>query len=196
MSKTFANKATYPLHWPESFPRTKRPTSSRFDTSLFKALENVQAELERFGSDSNKKVTDIVISSNYSLSDTKPNDAGVCVYFTWDNEQTVIPVDRYGLVEDNLQAIYHCISAERTKLRHGGINLVKAAFRGYSALPNPNSRNWRDVLGNDIETLEQLKKAYRKAIKEAHPDRESGNEDRASEVNQAYEKAIAEFSAN
>lgn len=184
MSKRFADASAHPLSWPDGFPRTKQREDSRFDTSLFKALANVQDELARFAKDSQKKLDEIVISSNYSLTETRPADPGVAVYFTWDGERTCIPVDRYTLVEDNLQAIYRCIEAKRTMLRHGGINLVKAAFRGYAALPDPNALDWREVLdyaGNDIE---EAKKRYRAAIRLAHPDR-GGNDAQAARINAA-----------
>lgn len=195
MSKTFARASDYPLHWPEMFPRAKKPTSSKLNTSLFNALENVKEALRKFAADSGKNVTDLTISSNYSLTDTKPKDAGVAVWFTWDGEQTCIPVDRYLLVEDNLQAIYHCIEAERTKLRHGGINLVKAAFRGYAALPDPNRVTWRDVLGYpEGNDLAEVKRLYRQLAQKHHPDRTDGNTEMFNIVQQAWDMAQAELS--
>jgi len=193
VSRTFENASVYPLQWPAGFPKTSRRESSRFDTSLFKALENVKGALQKFGSDSGKKLSDIIISSNYSLSDTKPGEPGVAVYFTWDGERTCIPVDRYTLVEDNLQAIFHCIEAKRTMLRHGGVNLVKAAFRGYAALPNPDAVNWRDVLDYRGFDLAECKLAYRRAIGNAHPDK-GGNDAQAAIVNKAWEMAQGELS--
>jgi len=192
VSKTFVNASAYPLQWPEHWPQTKNRQDSRFDTTLFKALENVQEELQRFAKDSGKKVESLTISSNYSLNDTKPDNPGVCVYFVWDGEQTCIPVDRYRLVEDNLQAIYHCISAERTKMRHGGINLVKAAFRGYSALPSPDSSNWREILGYSGSTLEECHKAYKAKMRKAHPDK-GGDATLAQRINLAWEQAQKEI---
>lgn len=193
MSKTFANATAHPLQWPQSIPRSKMPGDSQFSTSLFQALENVQDEIRRFGENSGKKVTDLVISSNYTLSDTKPKDGGVAVYFTWDGERTCIAVDKYRTVEENLQAIYHCISAERTKLRHGGINLVKAAFRGYAALPDPNYVNWRDTFsypeGSD---LDEVKSIYRKLCQKHHPDRD-GNVETFNIIQKSWELARAEL---
>lgn len=194
MSKTFANATAFPLTWPEGFPRIKNRESSRFDTSLFKALENVQGELARFAKDSGKKLEEIIISSNYSLTDTKPKDPGVAVYFTWDGERSCIPVDRYALVEDNLQAIFHCITAKRTMLRHGGINLVKAAFRGYAALPDPNHLDWREVLDYQGTNLKEAKAAYLKAARKSHPDH-GGNPEQSARVNAAWELCKQELSA-
>ena len=198
MSKTFASASVYPLAWPDNFPRYRSPGSSQFNTSLYQALDNVNNSLRLFAENSGKKLSDIVISSNYSLSDPKPKDSGVAVYFTWDGERTCIPVDKYALVQDNLQAIHHCIDAERTKLRHGGISLVKAAFRGYAALPDPNKLNWRDILdypeGNDISAV---KKKYQDLMRINHPDKNLNNIDHANEqtalINSAWAQAKAEL---
>lgn len=194
MSKTFAKATAYPLAWPPGFPVTERPQTSKFSTTLFQALENVQEALRKFASDSGKKVSDVIISSNYSLSESKPRKAGVAVYFTWDGDQTCIPVDRYQLVEDNLQAIYHCIEAERTKLRHGGINLVKAAFRGYAALPNPEAKvNWREFFGYpEGRDLQEVKKLYQRAASVNHPDK-GGNAEQFHQVQVAWEAAQREL---
>jgi len=189
MSKRFASASVHPLSWPDGFPRTKRTESSRFKSTLHAALENVQEALRKFASDSGKKMEGVVISSNYSLTDTKPKDAGVAVYFTWDGERTCIPVDRYQLVQDNLQAIFHCIEAKRTMLRHGGINLVKAAFRGYAALPDPASMTWRDVLGYQGDSLEECRQVWKKLVRQHHPDRSGGNAEMAAAINAAWEVA-------
>ncbi|MBU0539349.1 MAG: J domain-containing protein, partial [Gammaproteobacteria bacterium] len=60
MSKTFARASDHPLHWPEAFPRNATPMSSRFDTTLFQALENVKSELALLAKDSGKKLDGIV----------------------------------------------------------------------------------------------------------------------------------------
>lgn len=190
MSKNFERANTFPLSWPEGFPRTTRRESSRFNTSLFKALENVNDSLSKFAKDSGKKLTDIIVSSNYSLSETKPRESGVAVYFTWDGERTCIPVDRYALVEDNLQAIYHCIEAKRTMLRHGGINLVKAAFRGYAALPDPSQLSWRDVLGYQGDDLEECRQKWKALARQHHPDK-GGDPAMAAQINAAWVYAEA-----
>lgn len=187
MSKKFAKAASFPLHWPDGFPVTKSRESSRFNTTLAKALENVQDSLQKFGKDSRKKLDDIIISSNYSLTSTRPDNPGVAVYFTWDGERTCIPVDRYRLVEDNLQAIYHCIEAKRTMLRHGGINLVKAAFRGYAALPDPESLDWRAIIGYQGNDPAELKRKWKERMREHHPDRSGGDREIALQLNMAYE---------
>lgn len=189
----------YPLTWPKEWPRTGNPEKSRFDTTISKAMNNVSKSLEMFSKDSGKKASDIVISSNVTLGAQNPSDPGVAIYFTWDGMATCIAVDRYNRVEDNLQAIHHCLEAERTKLRHGGLNLVRAAFRGYAALPPPSSsphhRPWTEILcipgtSSKAEILE----AYKKLAKIRHPDA-GGTAYQMSELNAARDQALREIGA-
>ena len=93
----------YPLAWPESWHRTTSPAKSQFKTSLTAAIDNVQGSLKRFAADSGKKVENVLVSSNVSLMERSPKDAGVAVYFTWDGISTCIAVDRYQKIEENLQ---------------------------------------------------------------------------------------------
>lgn len=191
----------YPLTWPKDWPRTPAPGSSTFKTTLEGAIKNVESALELFAKDSKKTVTGIMVSSNFQLMDRRPKDCGVAVYFTWDGISTCIAVDRYNKLEDNLQAIFHCIEAERTKLRHGGLNLVRAAFRGYAALPPPSAANggkhWSEVLQvNRDAPLEDIEKVWKARLKYAHPDHIGGNGEKAAALNVAIAQAREEKGAN
>lgn len=187
----------YPLTWPRHWPRTKSPKSSQFKTSLSKSLGNVTESLRRFSKDSGKNVTDIVISSNVTLGQQKPEDCGVAVYFKWDGLSTCIAVDIYNKLEDNLQAIYHCIEAERTKLRHGGLNIVRASFQGYAALPAPSSgRDPYEVLGvKRSDSTEEIQKAYKEKVKSCHPDKTGIPTPQIAEVNAAWDSIKKERAA-
>ena len=183
----------YPLHWPKEWPRTHRVSSSQFRTSISGALNNVQESMRKFGADSGRKIENMVISSNVTLGEQRPADSGVAVYFTWDGISTCIAVDRYKKVEENLQAIHHCIEAERTKLRHGGLNLVRAAFRGYAALPPPGAtKPWRQVLG-ECHTLSEANGAYKTLARRLHPDN-GGSDAAMADLNAAIEQARKELS--
>jgi hypothetical protein len=86
----------YPLVWPDGMPRTERPQSSQFRTSLSQALNNVRKSLEAFGRDTGKAVTDIILSSNVGgLDPGQPDDPGVAAWFTWEGQQRCVAVDRY-----------------------------------------------------------------------------------------------------
>lgn len=182
----------YPLHWPPGWGRNKTPKTSQFKTSLAGALKNVNKSVDIFARDSGKKVTDVLISSNVTLGQQRPKDSGVAIYFKWDDIATCIAVDRYQKVEDNLQAIHHCIEAERVKLRHGGINLVRAAFRGYAALPpgtGASSDSWWNVLEcREDASSDVIKQQYKRLRSDHHPDK-GGNAGKFNEIQQAYKEA-------
>lgn len=170
----------YPLHWPPGFPRTARQVRSQFRTSLDGSVRNVTESLRSFARDTGKDITNLIVSSNVTLMQMAPRDPGVAVYFTWDKIDCCIAVDRYPTPADNLQAIMHIVEAERTKLRHGGLNIVRAAFRGYAALPPPKGPDgqlappWRVVLFGDADTkatATDVEARYRELVKVAHPDR-------------------------
>ncbi|MBX4883985.1 J domain-containing protein [Rhizobium bangladeshense] len=188
----------YPLTWPHNIPRTKNKAVSKFKTSLPAALKNVRSSLQLFATDSGKKVEGITISSNVTLGVDRPADSGVAVWFQWDGMSVCIAVDRYPKVEDNVQAIYHIIDGRRTELRHGGLHIVKATFTGLLALPAPDRKHWREVLGisSDDGTLsvEYIKLVYQRLAKAAHPD-QGGSQDAMAELNRAREEALREIGA-
>lgn len=180
----------FPLAWPGNWPRTKRPQKSQFKSSLAASLNNLKKSLSLLATDSGKKVEDLIISSNVTLGEQNPGDAGVTVYFTWDGISTCIPVDRYLKVQDNLQAIHHCIEADRTKLRHGGIHQIRATYQGYASLPAPDSRSlrtWYEVLGvAESQSKVDVDEAYRTLRGRYHPDKPTGNDVKFDEVQKAY----------
>ena len=191
----------FPLHWPVGLPRNENQISSRFTTGLNAAVNNVHDELRLLGKDTGKPVSDVLISSNATLGNLKPRDTGVAVYFRWDNIDSCIAVDRYKLIEDNLQAISKVVEAERAKLRHGGLNVLRASFRGYAALPPPRDASgqlrapWRQILGlsNDKPlTLQEAESAYRALCKTHHPDR-GGDAAKFNAITDAIREAREEF---
>lgn len=183
----------YPLQWPDNIPRSIKREKSAFKTTLHSALNNVSDSLRKFGNDSGKAVTDIVLSSNCTLGAARPADSGVAAWFVWAGESVCIPVDRYLLPEENLQAIHHIIEARRTELRHGTLHLVKATMKGFKALPPPLGhkprRPWTEVLDLPATAKkDEIETAYRTKAKQAHPD--AGGSDAAmQELSQAKQEA-------
>ncbi len=197
MSKRFASLSAYPLHWPQGFPRKHIREKSRFDTTLAKALSNVSLSLDRFGKDSEVAVTDITLSSNYTLSDQRPEDPGVAVWFNWDGTMRCVPCDRYRTIEENLQAIHHVIEARRTELRHGTLQLVRASFAGFTALPAPEGSHWREILKlppSKRVTPNEVENAYKRLVMKAHPDT-GGSHEQMAKLNSARDTALAEIGA-
>ena len=185
----------YPLQWPQGFPRSKWREPSRFQTGYDNALGNVQRSLKLFASDSGKKIEHAIMSSNVTLTDARPADPGVAVWFVWDGMQVAIPVDRCDTPAKNLQAIHHIIEARRVELRHGTLALVRATFQGFKSLPAPEGKHWREVLklGNDsrIDST-MIDRAYRDLAKRAHPDA-GGSAERMAELNNARDTALSEI---
>lgn len=188
----------YPLSWPEGMPRSARREAGAFKTSLAGALKNVQDSLRRFGQDSGKPVSGIVLSSNCSLGVEKPQDPGVAVWFTWEQQQLCIPVDRYTTPAANLQAIHHILEARRTELRHGTLALVRATFTGFRALPAPEGRRtWREVLAvRPDDTIEDVRRAFRHLAAKCHPDRPGGSHESMTELNAAMADAERELGSS
>lgn len=188
----------YPLTWPDHIPRFRNARQNGgFKTSLSKALDNVETSLKLFGRDSGKQVSGVVLSSNVTLGKQRPQDPGVAVWFTWDELQVCIPVDRYATPEANLQAIHHIIEARRTELRHGTLALVRASFMGFKALPSPNSKPWRAVFGFQPEaslSKESVEAKYKELARQRHPDH-GGSDSMMSELNAARSAALKELRA-
>lgn len=182
----------YPLQWPNGWPRTEPPKreQSRFDTTVARALDFLEEEVRRLGG------KQLVISSNVTLGDMRPDDPGVCAYFTYQGVSAAIPCDRWKKAEDNVHAIAKTIEAMRGIERWGAKHMVKAAFTGFAALPAPGgtSTPWRQVLGfapDEKLTLAALEARYRKRRSEYHPDK-GGNSEMFNAVQAAYDQARQE----
>jgi hypothetical protein len=183
----------YPLVWPEGVPRTSRPVSGQFKTSLSRAIENVEDSLRRFAADSNQRITDIQITRMTApLPGAQPADKGVAVWFTWDGEQRCIPVDRYDRLEGNAQAIHHIIEARRSELLHGGMTTVRQSFKGFTALPPPEGspprKPWHMVLGvPPSASPAEIDAAWKAKMRIAHPNA-GGSAPAVHLLNQAREE--------
>lgn len=189
-------KQAYPLAWPFGIPRTEpsRRVSSQFKTALDPALKNVTNSLRRFGEATGKRVSEIVISTNYTLGDRNPTDPGVAVWFIWDAAERCIAVDRYPKIEHNLQAIHHVLEARVVEARHGGLRIVQQTFTGFLALPAPDQFSGRtawEVLGVQPNApRETIEAAHREKAKTLHPDR-GGAPEGMAELNMARDAALA-----
>lgn len=188
----------YPLAWPENMARWKGARQpGAFKTTLIGAMTNVSDSLRRFGADSDKPVTDVVISSNVTLGVNTPADPGVAIWFKWDGLSVCIPVDRYSKVEANLQAIHHIIEARRTELRHGTLALVRATFTGFAALPSPSTMTpWRVVMdfeGRDRVTAADIDSRFKTLAKQRHPDIPGGSNQAMAQLTAARDAALKEI---
>lgn len=181
----------YPLVWPDEIPRTRYRDKSAFKTALPAAIKNVQDSLRLFAADSGKALSGLQVTSNVGLLESAPADPGVAVWFLWDGAVRCIPVDKYQTVKENLQAVHHILEARRVELRHAGINIVRATFKGFSlALPAPGRRRWHEVLDVAPDaSIEAISAAYKARARDL-----AGRDDQAQlqELNVARDEAMKE----
>ena len=193
------NIKEYPLYWPQGLVRTTARVDSKLKTSLITAINNVKNSLTLFSKDSKITVKDIIISSNVTLGTTKPPDAGVAVWFVWDNIQVCIAVDRYNKVEDNLQAIHHIIEARRVELRHGGLHIIRQTFKGFKGIPpagGTSASSCWDTLGiKPTKKESDVQAAYRGKANDLHPEK-GGNAEALAQLSDARDEAIKLIRSN
>jgi DnaJ domain len=196
-------KTSFPLTWPEGWPRTERHkiTSSRFtrncnyssrNHSMDEARRALATELERLGA------RDAILSTNIKIridgnpysGQAQPNDRGAAVYFALKGKPISLACDRWDRVEDNIWAIVKHIESLRGQDRWG-VGNIEQAFRGYMALPGVGQTagfNWWEVLGVPVNSsADQTKEAYKILVKKHHPDA-GGNAELFRRVQEAFEQ--------
>src|SRR5690606_30813924 len=132
----------YPLQWPNGWSRTQYPMNSKFGSyndkpTIGSASDKIVYEMRLFGG------TDLIISTDSKFrkdglpysSQRQPDDRGVAVYFTYQNEQKVIACDSFNKIGCNLWAIAKTIEAMRGIDRWGCSEIITKAFTGFTALP-------------------------------------------------------------
>lgn len=185
----------YPLYWPDGWPRTeehKRKRARFDDRSVYQGRRTLSDEVRRFGG------TELIISSNLELrldgnprsNQRQPRDAGVAIFFKRNKMDMALACDIYLTVEDNLWALCRTLEALRQIERDGSPALINRAFKGFMALPDPDAREWWEVL-NVARTAsnEEIRKAYIGLAKQYHPDH-GGDAAMFDRVQKAYGLAM------
>lgn len=208
-----------PLCWPSGKARTPAAErkQGRFgkrnsngwglkELTVAEGRDRVLAALDRFtraGQNYRVPADTIIISSDLALRNDglprsgqrEPTDPGVAIYFELDGQQQCIPCDVYTRIADNMAAVADCIESLRTLERHDA-DLMRAAFTGFAQLASPEAMampHWRSVL-TDSNDLAEVRQAYRRASRDAHPDR-GGSAEAFHRVQQAWEQAQQELGA-
>jgi len=199
----------FPLSWPVNQPRTKPQDRerARFGTrggigyagnyvsgrkhTISESARELEQEIRRMGGG------DMVISSNlrvkanglpYSGQRT-PDDPGVAVYFHWHDRDLVFACDKWLSIEDNLWAIVKHIEALRGQERWG-VGSLDQAFAGYAALPDPDAKQWFEVLNvSPNANNQEIRNAYLQLVRQYHPDH-GGDAILFDQVQKAYDLAM------
>ena len=185
------------LKWPESWPRTSKPSHSRFQTGNdFADNRDALSEELRL-----LRATDGVLTADLS-----GRDQGVAVWFKLNSAQRVIACDRWLTTGENLRAIVLTISAMRDLSRWGAGDVVERAFNGFAltvtnqgitgnSSPKPNTSNWRKILRAETATdIATVKAAYHKLMRAVHTD-SGGSNEIAIRLNAAMAEAERELAS-
>lgn len=190
---------SFPLKWPLGREKTasyaRKPAP--FKTTPGRARDELIHELKLLGA------SNVVISSNvatyrrggqdimYADQSMAKDDPGVAIYYMWKGDQYALACDRWKTVTDNLQALNKTVNAIRGIERWGTGEMMKAAFAGFKALPEPTAdiSCW-DILGiHQTRNEETIKQAYRSKAPGAHPDT-GGSVSLFQKLNNAYSTAL------
>lgn len=189
-----SNKTAFPLYWPDGRTRSnRRRTNTQFRQTFAKARDACMTEIKRLGG------RDAIISTNIELKrDGNPYavkwgefipDPGVAVYFKRNGKELCFACDQWNHVQDNMHAIALTIGALRGIARWGTGDMMEAAFRGFTAIPERTGSAWWEVLGIPVNSgPEAVKEAYRTLVKKHHPDA-GGDPEMFRRVQEAYQAA-------
>lgn len=187
----------FPLSWPQGWPRTRKPSRSRFDVSFTSARDGLMEQIRLLGGSLPILSSDLELRRDglpYA-NQREPADKGVAVYFEWKGQQRVFACDRWDRIKDNIRALEKTIEAIRGIERWGASDMLERAFTGFTALPSPNvKKTWREILGfpaTSAPDREGVELQFRLKAKAAHPDAGGSNEAMA-ELNEARSEALRE----
>lgn len=191
-----------PLKWPTGWVRTTKRYATPFADNQPLIFRELERALDELGATNVVVTTDQRVKFDGGLStakDATPADPGVAIYFTRQGREVCIPCDRYKTVIGNVRAIGLTLEYMRRMARYGTSEILDAAFRGFTALPEsiqlgaPSTpRAWHEVLQLSPNADEDIIRAsYRKLSSKYHPDnKDTGDAVLFDEVQKAYKEAM------
>lgn len=208
---TDPNIRSFPLHWPDGWPRAKTRERAKFHKQSTRQTESGTSYQQKHDltiADGCSRVIgalsamgvpdrDIVVSTNVEprldgmpkSNGSAGDDPGVAVYWKRKGKRQCIAVDRYDRVADNLAAIAATLDAMRAIDRHGGAQILDRAFTGFIAIAAPEQPF--QVLGISAgATRGEIEAAHRKLSMTHHPDRPEGDHDKMARINAARDAML------
>jgi hypothetical protein len=178
-----SNEIDSTLDWPPGFERTpiaeREPYPHNFTVDQRKAFRKILTELDRLGAKDVQIETaadHLKNEPNIPQKHADPEDTGVVVHFTVDDEDFIIPCDRWESLRDNAQAIAKYLDAKRAIDRYG----VETATNELAANQLPQTTTSRNtdlsmaphnVLNVPADaSRDMIKQAARQLKAEYHPD--------------------------
>lgn len=194
----FAN----PLRWPEGWPRNNAPVWPTFKASAATTMQDLESVLDALDAQNPVITTNQPLRLDGGLrtaAGTTPDDTGVAVYFTRHGKEVCIPCDKFTTVYANLRAVGLTLEYLRRMERYGTSEMVDAAFRGFTALPESiimgpgQVRAWYEVLqvSQDADP-EIVRAAWKRLVSRFHPDNQTtGDPMKFDEVQRAFKESGA-----
>lgn len=203
----------FPLAWPDGWPRT--PAADQKDgRTAFKRQQDTgrgyrSGEPWTFAAARDALVDEIwrhgaktcVVSTNFPIGRNnlpredrrRPADQAVAIYFQRQGKPYAMACDRYRDAEGNMRSLTLALAALRTLERHGGGLMMERAYAGFAALPPPKRPH--EILGvSAIASRDDIQRAWRTKIAEAHPD-QTGSHEAAAEINAARDAMLKQIGA-
>jgi hypothetical protein len=193
------NVDSYPLQWPIGRPKTpyNRRKGDPFHMPGGKIRYDLAKELKLMGASDFVISTDLMVRKDglpYA-GQKAPEDPGVALYFTRKGMQICISCDQYHKLDANLRAIGKTVEAIRGIERWGTEEMMDAAFKGFTALPEGQgddyaAKYWYEILEvSESATAEEIRDAWKAKMKKAHPD-VGGDAKEFKRIQDAYEAGM------
>ena len=187
----------HPLQWPAGVARAEKSKNSPFRQLKFGQLrEELARELRLLGAKGALFTSNIPLRLDGQPRATyrQPEDPGVSVYFTLNDQRMCMASDRYKTPEENLRAVKGTIEGMRMIQRYGCSDMLERAFSGFKALGD--GETWWQVM--EFETVpgsyDEVKSAYRQLARKYHNDVPGvSQDDKMRKLNQAREDAARHF---
>jgi hypothetical protein len=177
------------LNWPTGFERTpanERTKNRNYEVTLSKALDDLDAELDRldaddyrFSTDANQRQRD-----NRPYANANPDDPSAVVRWTMDGDQFAVACDRFSRLRDNVRTIGLYIR-EKRKMEQRPVETGASEFANARLPSGENDATAADVpphavLGVERDADEKTIRDTARELKiETHPDHGGSSEELA-----------------